>query len=117
MPDLERERRLRQRYNFDIPVTFKIDAGGTRDGVGRYAPNVTTFAAWCRREEPQPASFENTAAGARDTAGISLATRYDARIVPGTGNSFEVDGRQYTISKVDQIGRERYMLIEGVRSS
>ena len=33
MPDLERERRLRQRYNFDILVTFKIDAGGTRADV------------------------------------------------------------------------------------
>ena len=56
MPDLERERRLRERYNLDLPVTFRIDVGGVRDGVGRYRPNFISFTAWCRREDPQPAT-------------------------------------------------------------
>ena len=39
MPDLRTERRLRQRYNFDVPVKFRVDAGGTRDETFRYVPN------------------------------------------------------------------------------
>ena len=40
MPDLRTERRLRQRANFDIPVLFRVDAGGTRDENFRYIPNM-----------------------------------------------------------------------------
>ena len=49
MPDLRTEQRLRQRYNFDVPVKFRVDAGGTWDETFRYVPNFVEFTSWCRR--------------------------------------------------------------------
>ena len=117
MPDLERERRLRERYNLDLPVTFRIDVGGVRDGVGRYRPNFISFTAWCRREDPQPATVNATDAGCREASDIALVARYDVRLVPNTSSTFTVDGVRYTLSRIEEVGRNRYMVLHGMHSS
>ena len=91
--------------------------GGVRDGVGRYRPNFISFTAWCRREDPQLATVNDTDAGFREASDIALVARYDVRLVPSTSSTFTADGVRYTLSWIEEVGRNRYMVLHGMHSS
>ena len=117
MPDLRREQRLRQRYNFDVPVRFRVDAGGTRDETFRYVPNFVEFTSWCRRvDNVQGAGYKFESNGTlRLASEVQIETRYDSRIVPDPLNTFVLSDATtgFTITGVEPVGRDRYLVVMG----
>ena len=117
MPDLRTERRLRQRANFDIPVLFRVDAGGTRDENFRYIPNIVEFTSWCRRvDNVEGAGYKFEGDGTlRLASDIQIETRFDPRIVANPANSFFLRGATtgFTITGVEPVGRDRYLVVMG----
>ena len=115
MPDIRRERQLRESYNFDLPVVFQIDTGGTRDSFGRYTPAFINFTAWGRRQDTSSGAgyYFDTGGAFRLTGDIGLFVRYDPRITAGALNTFQVSGEGFVIASTELIGRGRYMLIQG----
>ena len=61
--------------------------------------------------------MNNSDAGYREAADIALGTRHDAKVTPSTSSTFMVGGQTYAISRVDKVGRYRYMIEQGVASS
>ena len=117
MPDLRTEQRLRQRYNFDVPVKFRVDAGGTRDENFRYAPNIVEFMSWCRRiDNVDGAVYKFEGDGTlRLASEVQIETRYDSRIVPDPLNTFVLSDATtgFTITGVEPVGRGRYLVVMG----
>ena len=114
MPDLRTEQRLRQRYNFDVPVKFRVDAGGDRDETFRYAPNIVEFMSWCRRiDNVDGAGYKFESNGTlRLASEVQIETRYDARIVANPLNAFFLGTSQsgFIITGVEPVGRDRYLV-------
>ena len=117
MPDLRTERRLRQRYNFDVPVKFRVDAGGTRDETFRYVPNFVEFTSWCRRvDNVEGAGYKFESDGTlRLASEIQIETRFYPRIVANPLNVFFLsdDATGFVIKGVEPVGRNRYLVIMG----
>ena len=117
MPDLRTEQRLRQRYNFDVPVKFRVDAGGTRDENFHYVPNIVEFTSWCRRiDNVEGAGYKFESDGTlRLTSEIQIETRFDPRIVANPLNVFFLGTSQsgFVIKGVEPVGRGRYLDVMG----
>ena len=117
MPDLCTEQRLRQRYNFDVPVKFRVDAGGTWDETFRYVPNFVEFTSWCRRvDNVQGAGYKFESDGSlRLASEIQIETRFDPRIVANPLNVFFLGTSQsgFVIKGVEPVGRNRYLVVMG----
>ena len=117
MPDLRTEQRLRQRYNFDVPVKFRVYAGGTWDETFRYVPNFVEFTSWCRRIDNVEGSgykFESNGT-LRVASDVQIETRYESRIVPDPLNTFVLSDATagFTITGVEPVGRGRYLVVMG----
>ena len=117
MPDLARETRLRQRYNFDVPVKFRVDVGGTRDKFFHYVPNFVEFTSWCRRiDNVEGSGYKFESDGTlRVASDVQIETRYDSRIVPDPLNTFVLSDATtgFTITGVEPVGRDRYLMVMG----
>ena len=117
MPDLRREQRLRQRYNFDVPVKFRVDAGGTRDENFRHVADIVEFNSWCRRvDNVEGAGYKFESDGTlRSASEIQIEARFDARIVASPVNVFFLsdDATGFAIKGVEPVGRGRYLVVMG----
>ena len=117
MPDLRTEQRLRRRYNFDVPVKFRVDAGGTRDDTFRYVPNFVEFTQWCRRiDNVEGAGYKFESDGTlRLASEVQIETRYDSRIMADPLNTFVLSDSTtgFTITGVEPVGRDRYLVVMG----
>ena len=117
MPDLRTEQRLRQRYNFDVPVKFRVDAGGTWDENFRHVADIVEFNSWCRRvDNVQGAGYKfESDATLRLASEIQIETRFDPRIVANPANVFFLsdDATGFVIKGVEPVGRNRFLVILG----
>lgn len=125
MPDLSRERRARGRQSLDQRVVFRIDSGGSYNGYGEYVEKFVEWTGWGRRDDANiDSAYELGVGGFHDVGELRLITRFDARIRPGPSNTFtiqddrnEADCQAFRITLVEEVGRQRYMRLAGVRST
>lgn len=123
MPDLSREHRHRNRQSLDQRVVFRIAVG--RYEVGEYVETFIEWTGWGRRDDADIDNLYDLMEGGFHEAGaVRLITRFDARITPGVTNTFtiqddrnEADCQAYRITLVEEVGRQRYMRLAGVRST
>ena len=114
MPDVERERRFRNRQALDQRCAFQI-SDGYRGDNGRWVSTPISWEAWCRREDRDAdESIEVEPTGARPVAALTLIVRHDARLHNrDNGATVAFDGRSYFVVGVEDIGRRRYMRVHG----
>lgn len=117
MPDLDRERRDRAGQRLDQLVTFTV-AESYFDGVGRPVTTETSWKGWGRREDIDADQFFRLGEGGVDEIGeVRLVTRYDDRFEVGSTSKFEVGGETFILSRIEEVGRRRYVRLYGVRST
>ena len=117
MPDLSHERRDRARQSLDQRVVFGV-ATATTNAYGEPTFITSEWTGWGRRDDADiDSSYLLGEGGVHDVGEVWLVTRYDARIKAGTHNTFEVAGETFRITGVEEVGRQRYMRLAGVRST
>ena len=117
MPDLDRERRDRSGQRLDQFVTFVV-ATDDYDDVGRPVTTETSWRGWGRREDIDADEFFRLGEGGVDQIGeVRLVTRHDDRLKVGSTSGFEVEGERFILTRIEAVGRRRYVRLYGVRSS